>query len=87
MIYFNRIEINPAIMMGKPVIKGTRIPVYVILNLLAQGYDEKKIRKELPDITKEDILAVLHFAALTTQFEELRYEGKSARVYAKVSHR
>lgn len=76
MTYFERIEVNPRIMMGKPVIKGTRIPVYVILNLLAEGYDFKKIRKEYPDVTKADVLAVLRFAAKTSQFEELRKELK-----------
>lgn len=74
MAYFNRIEINPRIMLGKPVIKGTRIPVYVILNLLAEGYDARKIRKDYPNLTKEDITAVLKFASLTTQFEETRRE-------------
>ena len=72
MIYFDRIEINSKIMMGKPVIKGTRIPVYVILKLLAEGYNEKKIKKEYPDLTENDILAALRFASITTQFEELR---------------
>lgn len=67
----NRIEINPKIMMGKPVIKGTRIPIYVILNFLAEGYDFDKIIKEYPDITYEDILAVLQYAAKMTQFKEL----------------
>lgn len=57
MTYFDRIEINPKIMMGKPVIKGTRIPVYVILNLLAEGYGFEKIKKEYPDLIKKDILA------------------------------
>lgn len=67
----NRIEINPKIMMGKPVIKGTRIPVYVILNLLAEGYDVEKIIKEYPDLTRQDILAVLEYAAKVTKFREL----------------
>jgi len=70
----DRIEINPRIMMGKPVIKGTRIPVYVVLELLGQGYTAKKILKEYPDLTEADIHAVLRFAALTTQFGELRRE-------------
>jgi uncharacterized protein (DUF433 family) len=70
MTYYKRIEINPEIMLGKPVIKGTRIPVYVILGLLGEGYTFEQIIKEYPDITKEDILAVLKFAAKTTQFEE-----------------
>jgi uncharacterized protein (DUF433 family) len=71
MIYCERIEINSKIMLGKPVIKGTRIPVYVILNLLSEGYDIEKVIKEYPDLVKEDILAALKFAAKTTQFEEL----------------
>ena len=61
-------------MMGKPVVKGTRIPVYVVLELLGQGYTAKKILKEYPDLTEADIHAVLRFAALTTKFEELRRE-------------
>lgn len=67
----NRIEINPKIMMGKPVIKGTRIPIYVILNLLAGGYDFDKIIKEYPDLTYRDIFAVLEYAAKVTKFKEL----------------
>lgn len=67
----NRIEINPKIMMGKPVIRGTRIPVYVILNLLAEGYDFEKIIKEYPDLTNQDILAAISYAAKITKFREL----------------
>lgn len=67
----NRIEINPKIMMGKPVIKGTRIPVYVILNLLAEGYDFEKIIREYPDLTRQDILAAIEYAAKLTKFREL----------------
>ena len=70
-IYCERIEINPTIMLGKPVIKGTRIPVYVILNLLSEGYDMERVIEEYPDLEKKDILAALKFAAKTTQFEEL----------------
>lgn len=68
----NRIEVNPKIMRGKPVIKGTRIPVYVILNLLAEGYNFKKIINEYPDLTKEDILAAIEYASKITSFEETR---------------
>ena len=76
---FDRIEINPRIMMGKPVIKGTRIPVYVILGLLGAGQTERQIIKEYPDLTKDDILAALRFAASTTNFEELRMTLHSAK--------
>ena len=71
MIYEERIEINPEIMMGKPVIKGTRIPVYVVLNLLGEGYDMERIKDEYPDLTDKDILAVLKFAAHIMEFEEI----------------
>lgn len=57
-------------MRGKPVIKGTRIPVYVVLDLLAEGYDVKKIINEYPDLTRADILAAVKFASQITSFEE-----------------
>ena len=66
-----RITINPNIMVGKPVIKGTRIPVYVVLNLLGEGYSFEKVIKDYPDLTKEDILAAIKFAAQFTEFEEV----------------
>ncbi len=66
-----RITINPAIMIGKPVIKGTRIPVYVILNLLGEGQTVEEVIKEYPDLTREDVLAALKFAAQFTAFEEV----------------
>jgi len=54
-----RIEVNPEILLGKPVIAGTRIPVYLILNLLASGYDYDRIIEAYPGLTKEDIPTVL----------------------------
>lgn len=66
-----RITIDPKIMVGKPVIKGTRIPVYVILNLVGGGYSYEKIMKEYPDVEREDILAAIKFAAQFTAFEEV----------------
>lgn len=71
MVYYNRIEVNPKIMLGKPVIRGTRIPVYVILNLLGEGYDIEDIIKEYPDLSREDILASLKFAAQFANFKEV----------------
>ncbi len=69
--YFGRITIDPRVMLGKPVIKGTRIPVYVVLNLLGEGYNFEEIIEEYPDIKKEDILSSLKFAAQFTEFEEV----------------
>jgi uncharacterized protein (DUF433 family) len=60
--YRNRIVIDPKIMVGKPVIKGTRITVELILRLLAQGQTIEEILKAYPHLKKEDILAVLEYA-------------------------
>ncbi len=49
-------------MCGKPVIKGTRIPVYLVLNLIAAGYDFDRIIKAYPELTKRDIKAALEYA-------------------------
>jgi len=46
--YLDRIDINPKILLGKPVIKGTRIPVYVILDLIAEGCSIKEILEYYP---------------------------------------
>ena len=66
----NTIEIDPQILVGKPVIKGTRIPVYLILNLLAHGYNFERIIKAYPELTKEDIKAALEYAGNMTRHEE-----------------
>jgi len=55
----NRVEVNPDILLGKPVIAGTRIPVYLILNLLASGYDFARILEAYPVLNEEDIRAAL----------------------------
>ncbi len=58
-----RIVVNPKIMGGKPVIKGTRIPVYFILELIANGWSIDDILKEYPHLTREDVLAAIRYAA------------------------
>ncbi len=57
-----KIIIDPKVMVGKPIIKGTRITVQQILGLLAQGITIEEILTEYPHITKEDIYACLLFA-------------------------
>ncbi|HAT81732.1 MAG TPA: hypothetical protein DCS17_10365 [Flavobacterium sp.] len=56
------IEINPKIMVGKPVIKGTRIAVEHIISLLAQGISIDEILQEYKGLTKLEILACLQYA-------------------------
>lgn len=65
-----RIEINPKIMFGKPVIKGTRLTVEIILEKLAYGETEDEIRKEYLFLKKDDIKAALLYAAKTISLEE-----------------
>ena len=58
-----RIAIDPAVRGGKPCIKGTRIAVYDILEYLAGGMSEVEILDDLPALCREDVRAVLEFAA------------------------
>ena len=58
----NRIVVNPKIMVGKPVIKGTRIPVEIVLKKLVQNIDIKEILRDYPRLTKEDIQAAIMYA-------------------------
>jgi uncharacterized protein (DUF433 family) len=59
----DRIEINPAICAGKPVIRGTRIMVRNILGMVAGGYTIERILASYPDLTREDVIAALEYAA------------------------
>ena len=58
-----RIEINPNIMGGKPVIRGTRIPVEIVLRKLGAGMTAEAVLAEHPRLTQADILAAQAFAA------------------------
>jgi uncharacterized protein (DUF433 family) len=65
----DRIVIDPDVMVGKPVIKGTRIPVYIIVEFVANGMTEKEILKEYPQLKKEDVKAALLYASKCLQNE------------------
>ena len=70
MQHTNRIEINPKIMMGKPVIRGTRIPVELILRKLSERMSEADLLDAYPQLTPEDIQAAMRYAADTLAHEE-----------------
>jgi len=67
----DRIEVNPDICHGQPCIKGTRIMVYLIIELLESGLIAQDIiRDYYPDLTEEDIKQCLHFAATLIKDQE-----------------
>jgi len=65
-----RIEINPKVMLGKPVIRGTRIPVELILRKLGEGATADELIESYPHLTKEDVRAAITYAADTLAHEE-----------------
>jgi len=65
----DRIVCDPKICSGKPCIKGTRIPVHIILDLLAAGEDNQGIKNAYPNITDEDIRACLNYASVLADEE------------------
>ena len=65
-----RISIDPRVMLGKPVISGTRITVELLLRKLSEGASEADLRDAYPGLTREDIQAALAFAADTLALEE-----------------
>jgi uncharacterized protein (DUF433 family) len=66
-----RVEINPRVMLGKPVIRGTRIPVELILRKLSEGTCEVDLLDAYPRLTLADIRAALRYAADTLAHEEI----------------
>lgn len=63
MNYQKYIERNPEIMLGKPIIKGTRITVELLVRKLANGYETDDLLKSYPHLKREQILAALEYAA------------------------
>ncbi len=66
-----RIEINPAVLSGKPIIHGTRIPVELIVKLVAQRWTDDQILQEYPMLKKRDIQEALLYAERLVQNEEV----------------
>ena len=71
MSWQDRIIVDPAILVGKPVIKGTRIAVEFVIDLLAQGWPESEILRNYPGLTHEDIQACLLYASKLLKDEKV----------------
>ena len=78
MDWSERIVIDPNILVGKPVIKGSRLSVEFIIDLMAQGWSEAELLRNYPGLTQEDIQACLAYASMTLKTEKV-YPFNSAR--------
>lgn len=67
----DRITLDPKILAGKPVIKGTRLAVEFVIDLLANGWTEAEILKNYPRLSREDILACLGYASSLMKSEKV----------------
>ncbi|MEK6748585.1 MAG: DUF433 domain-containing protein [Pseudomonadota bacterium] len=72
----NHIEVNANILVGKPVIKGTRISVELILDRLADGWTMETILAAYPHLSRDDVLAAIAFAAELFKEETFAAVGK-----------
>ena len=70
-----RIEVNPAIMLGKPIIRGTRIPVEIVLRKLSEGMTEAELLDAYPRLTRLDIQAALAYAAQAVANDIIIFAG------------
>ena len=59
----DRISVDPTVLVGKPVVKGTRVAVELVADLLAQGWTQEQILDSYPNLTDEDIRACLAYAS------------------------
>ena len=67
----DRIVVDPEILVGKPVVKGTRLAVAFIIGLLAQGWTEAEILRNYPGLTHEDVQACLAYASDALEAEKV----------------
>ena len=71
MFWQERIVVDPAILVGKPVVRGTRLSVELIVDLLAQGWSESDVLRSYPTLTAEDIHACLKYASAVMRSEKV----------------
>jgi len=65
-----RVEVNPKIMLGKPIIRGTRLPVDILVEKIAYGATMEDLKKDYPFLKDDDIRAALLYAAKRVALEE-----------------
>lgn len=69
-MYMDRVEIDPRVCGGKPVIRGTRIPVAVIMAQLAEGQTWQDVMRGYPELSEDDIRAALQYASTSVEHTE-----------------
>ena len=80
--HLDRIVMDPKILVGKPTVRGTRIPVELVLKRLSQDLDLEGLFKSYPRLTREDVQACLEFAESKVR----RYRGRLAARKAETPH-
>ena len=68
---YERVVVDPAILAGKPVVRGTRLAVEFIIELLAQGWTDAEILRNYPGLTRQDIQACLAYASNVLKTERV----------------
>ena len=66
-----RIVLDPEILAGKPIVKGTRLSVEFVVGLLGQGWSEQQVLESYPNLSREDVVACLRYAARVLQTERV----------------
>lgn len=81
-----RIVIDADVMSGKPIIRGTRVPVELLVRMVAQGVTDEEILQEYPRLRAEDIRAALFYAAMVLAHEDVfpldKVSGSPIRLYS-----
>lgn len=67
-----RIVTDPAVLLGKPIVRGTRVPVYLIAGLVEAGQTPEEVVDDYPDLTVEDVEAAVAYAAQETARTSVR---------------
>lgn len=71
MDWMNRITIDPSVLAGKPIIRGTRMAVEFVVELLSEGWGFDEITQNYPPLKREDIMAALHYASESLKRERV----------------